>query len=293
MKIRILPSQKLYLACFLFIAMVIQPLKLSLAQESDNRHDLLVSIESFLTHISNQRTDWIELAPDAILRENGYEFELTDSRWQNVQEIVSKQTFADPITGHVIAKTGVRLNSGRIAYVSTRLKLNDGLITEVEISFDDTSTVVPERILMLDPVFPTIVPSEARSTREELERIGRSYFASLSDHRPIAADFDDKRCNRIHSGAQITNNAGDMEEASGSRTCFEAMQGPWGPAVDHRFPIIDPERGILVGITLLHFPNNRIMYVSEIFKILDGKIRLIDNLPVWISGVETLGFPLD
>ncbi len=47
------------------------------------------------------------------LRENGYEFELTDSRWLNVQEIVSKQTFADPTTGHVIAKTGVRLYSGR------------------------------------------------------------------------------------------------------------------------------------------------------------------------------------
>ncbi len=121
------------------------------------------------------------------------------------------------------------------------------MITEVEISFDDSSTVVPERILMLDPVFPTIVPPEARSTREELERIGRSYFASLSDHRPIAADFDDTRCNRIHSGAQVTNNAGDMEEGSGSRTCFEAMQGPWGPAVDHRFPIIDPERENLGG----------------------------------------------
>ncbi len=68
MKIRILPSLKLYLACFLFIAMAIQPLKLSLAQESDNRHDLLVSIEFFLTHISTQRTDWIELAPDAIFK---------------------------------------------------------------------------------------------------------------------------------------------------------------------------------------------------------------------------------
>lgn len=284
---------KVGLSSFIFLAMVIQPLQLSIAEENADSHDLLVSIESFLTHISTQRSDWISLAPDAILRENGYQFELAESRWMNVKEIVSKQTFADSTTGQVIAKTGVELNSGKIAYVSTRLKVSDGLISEVEISFDDSERVVAGRIIMLDPVFPTIVPVEARSTRAELERIGRSYFASLTDHRPIAADFDDARCNRIHSGAQVTNNAGDREEGSGSRTCFEAMQGPWGPAVDHRFPIIDPERGILVGITLLHFPNNRIMYVSEIFKILNGKIRLIDNLPIWVDGIETLGFPTE
>jgi len=39
-------------------------------------------------------------------------------------------------------------------------------------------------------------------------------------------------------------------------------------------------------MTLLHFPDN----VSEVFKVLDGRIILIDNLPLWLTGIEPLGF---
>lgn len=263
------------------------------AQANLDRHGLLVNIESFLAHISSDRQDWIELAPNANVRENGYPISLSESRWQNVNEIVSKQTFADPSTGHVLARTGVELNSGQIAYVSTRLKIVGQEITEVEISFDDRDVVVAKNIVRLDSSLVTIVPPESRSTREELERIGRSYFQTLTDHRPILEDFDEDRCNRYHSGNKVTNNVNDAVEGAGARTCITSLQGPWGPAVEHRFPIIEPDRGIVVGITLLHFPNNGAMYVSEVFKVLDGKIILIDNLPVMLQGAETLGFPVD
>ncbi len=35
------------------------------AQNSLSTHDLLVNIESFLTHISSEHTEWINLSPDA------------------------------------------------------------------------------------------------------------------------------------------------------------------------------------------------------------------------------------
>ena len=263
------------------------------AQQVGNRHELLVAIEAFLTHITSDRIDWIALAPDAIVRENAREIALSESRWSDVAAIVSRQTFADATTGNTLARTGVELSSGRIAYVSTRLKLAADLITEVEISFDDRDVVVAENIIRLDPVLTTIVAPEERSTRAQLERIGRSYFATLTDHRPVVSDFDDARCNRFHSGNQVTNNPNDAVEGSGARSCVESLQGPWGPAVEHRFPIIEPARGIVVGITLLHFPNDRQMYVSEVFKVLGGRIMLIDNLPVWLEGTATLGFPVD
>ena len=257
------------------------------------RHDLLVEIESFLAHMSSQRADWVSLAPDANVRENGYAIELADSRWSNAAEIVSKQLFADASTGHVLARTGVELDSGKIAYVSSRLKFDGGSITEVEISFDDRDNVVAENIIRLDPMLTLVVPPQDRNTRAELERIGRSYFRTLTDHRPIETDFDDARCNRFHSGYKVTNNPTDVVEGSGARTCIQAMQGPWGPAVEHRFPIIEPERGIIHGVTLLHMGNGRQMYVNEVFKVLDGKIVLIDNLPVMLDDAETLGFPVE
>jgi hypothetical protein len=287
------PWQSLGFTSSILVMLIFQPVQESAAEEHCDRHCLLVSIETFLAHMSSQRPDWVTVSPDAIVRENAKRISLADSRWQGVERIVSKQTFADGETGHVLARTGVELASGSIAYVSSRLRITDGAIVEVEISFDDRDTVVAENILRLDPVLTTIVPAERRSTKAELERIGRSYFAALTDHRPIVSDFDDVRCNRYHSGNRVTNNPEDAVEGSGARTCVESMQGPWGPAVEHRFPIIEPERGIVVGITLLHFPDNRQMYVSEVFKVLDGKIMLIDNLPVWLTDTETLGFPLE
>lgn len=268
-------------------------INIAAAQQSMSRHDLLVQIESFLAHMAEHRPDWVVLAPNANVRENGAAIELADSRWMDVREIVSKQTFADGSTGNVLARTGVELASGKIAYVSSRLKIDVGAVTEVEISFDDSDRVVAENIARLDPVLTLIVPLESRSTRQELERIGRSYFKTLTDHRPIAADFDDARCNRFHSGYQVTNNPGDSVEAAGARTCVEAMQGPWGPAVEHRFPIIETERGVIHAVTLLHFPTGPSMYVNEVFKVLDGKIVLIDNLPVMLEGVTTLGYEAD
>ena len=74
-----------------------------------------------------------------------------------------------------------------------------------------------------------------------------------------------------------------------------ALEGPvpWGPATEQRFPVIDPERGIVLGITLLHYqerPNQPRMYVSEVFKVVGGKIVAIDNIGLMLEGVAHLGF---
>ncbi len=73
------------------------------------------------------------------------------------------------------------------------------------------------------------------------------------------------------------------------------MEGdrPWGPATEQRFPVVDAERGIVFGVTLLHYlktPDQRVMYVSEVFKVVGGKIVKIDNIGLMMRGVATLGF---
>ena len=57
--------------------------------------------------------------------------------------------------------------------------------------------------------------------------------------------------------------------------------------------MIDEERGIVIGITLLHYlksPRNSKMYVTEVFKIVKGKIVKIDNIGLMQDGISTLGF---
>ena len=83
-----------------------------------------------------------------------------------------------------------------------------------------------------------------------------------------------------------------MAEGEGARTCVTSTAGskPWGPAVEQRFPVIDVERGIVNGMTLLMYPD-QVMYVSEIFKIERGRITHIDNIGLVKPGLEhTTGF---
>jgi hypothetical protein len=53
------------------------------------------------------------------------------------------------------------------------------------------------------------------------------------------------------------------------------------------------ERGLVFGVTLLHYlrnPTPSQMYVSEVFKVVGGKIVKIDNIGLMMQGVTTLGF---
>ena len=204
-------------------------------------------------------------------------------------------TFADPVTGNVVSRAGVELTSGKPGYLSTRLKVGrGGQITDVELSADTSSRVVAAYVWQLDPRYAEVLPPAQRMSRDSLDALGRRYFGALTDHRPVAADFDD-RCDRYHSGQRITNTAANTVEGGPPRTCFASNNGdrPWGPAVEQRFPVIDPERGIVVGVTLLLYPkvpDQPRMYVSEVFKVAGGRIVQIDNIGLMMQGVATTGF---
>jgi hypothetical protein len=65
------------------------------------------------------------------------------------------------------------------------------------------------------------------------------------------------------------------------------------PRRGQRFPIVDPERGLVFGSTMLHYlksPTQNVMYVSELFKVVGGKIVKIDNIGLTMQGLTTLGF---
>ena len=110
------------------------------------------------------------------------------------------------------------------------------------------------------------------------------------------ADFDDAVCNRFHSGQQVTNVVRNAVEGGRGMTCSASNQGdrPWGPAGEQRFPVIDAERGLVFGVTLLHYlrtPTPSQMYVSEVFKVERGRITHIDNIGLVKPGLEhTTGF---
>lgn len=257
-----------------------------------DRACLLDEAKQFNANILAGTVPKIPLAPRAEIRENAKTIALSDSKWSGVTEILSEGVYADPTKGNVIEHVAAKTAGGQTVYIGTRLKVVDRKITEVEINFDDRPNVNAKNLVPYDPFFNTIVPPEERATREQLERIITSYFQGLTDHQPIEADYD-ARCDRYHSGNRVTHNSQNGVENSGDVGCYESNLGPkpWGPATETRVALVDPERGIVVGYAILYYGNsNRRMQINEIFKILDGRIRLIDNIGLMEEGITTSGF---
>lgn len=254
---------------------------------------LAKAMDGFLEKMVAHRAKDIELSPQALVYVNTRPTAIEQHPLNRARVIKSKQVFRDAVSGNVVARTGVEMEDGRIAYVSMRLKVAGGKVSEVETSFDDSPRVVASYVTQLDPVMTTVVRPGERMSRGALTAVVARYFQALSDHQPAAADFDDN-CDRYHSGQRITNNARNSVEGGRSVTCFSSLGGnpPWGPATDVHIPVVDPEHGIVVGYTLLLYKNDTPpMYVSEVFRIVGGKIRRIDNIGLKAEGLRAMNFP--
>ena len=275
-----------------FAGMVLFVLSNAATAATCNRACLLEQAKQFNANMLAHTPEKIQLAPDAQVRENTKAITLADSKWLGVKQILSQGVFADPIKGNVIERVAGQTADGKAVYIGTRLKVVNGKISEVEINFDDSARVNLKNLVPYDPLFDTLAPPEDRATREQLTRIITSYFQGLTDHQPIQADYD-PRCDRYHSGNRITHNARNGVEASGDVGCYESNLGPrpWGPATEIRIGLVDPERGIVAGYAILYYGGNPMrMQISEIFKILDGRIRMVDNIGLMEEGITTSGF---
>ncbi len=267
------------------------------AQPSAARCDqacLTKVMDDFVKAMTTGRTASVALVPEAEIRENTRLVALDGTAWRQVSAVRSIITFADAVSGNVVSRAGVELADGKPGYISTRLKVvAGGRVTDVEISSDTSPRVVAAYVWKLDGLYSSVLPVDQRMTRIALEALARRYFNSLSSHHAVAEDFD-PGCNRFHSGQQVTN-AGSSVEGGPPRTCAASLEGnpPWGPATDQRFPVIDPDRGIVFAVTLLHYLKDATpsqMYVSEVFKVIGGRIVRIDNIGLMMHGVTTLGF---
>src|SRR3974390_3078088 len=160
---------------------------------------LTAAMHEYLSKMLANQANAVKVASNATIYVNTHSSKLEDNPLLRAKHIKSRQVFADPVTGNVVARTGLDMNDGKVAYASTRLKVVHGGITELEMTFDDSPRVVASYVTFLDPIFTTIVPPDERMSREQLKAVVERYFQGLTDHQPIAADYDE-RCDRYHSG---------------------------------------------------------------------------------------------
>jgi hypothetical protein len=263
---------------------------------SCDRQCLVQILDRYLDRMLAHDPGGIPMAANANIRELTVPVKLGEgASWTKISKLRTKQVFADPIQGGVEYRGAVE-TGGTISSLSVRLKVEKRRITEVETVLNEGDRPFDaEYLLEPDPLLESILPAERRSTREEMLRIANDYFEAIGTHNPGVAKFA-KRCERFESGWKITHNkvAANGSVEGSNESCPESLAGLRGQqTVNRRFPIVDMERGVVLGMTFIQHQEAKppyALYMHELFKIVDGKIWSIDNIAHRVAWPPNSGF---
>ena len=239
----------------------------------------------------------VERAPDPgllsahpNLRENTAAVGLDKGVWPTLRRRRAGLTVADPRAGQV-AYAGVFDNrQGGLTPLFVRLKIGGGRVEESEVAYGvgPGDLFHPEALLEPDILYDAPVPPARRSARPTLIEVANRYMDGIGARSganvPIAA-----RCDKYFLGGRVTNSP-----VTGIGSCEQSFATVRSdPPAGRRVLIVDAERGLVVVSFLLPHPKGGApgaTYTCEILKIVDGKIRSVDEFGADISSTPSSGF---
>ena len=264
-------------------------------------------IDQYLAALVAHDPSRLPLAEGCRFAENDQVLELGDALWATVSGPGTyKLTCADIQAGQVGCLTTVREN-GRPVILALRLKVKEGLISEVEtlVARQGDGAVKLEAMGQPDPVYSEAVPPDERSSRETLIAATHLYFDGLEQGNGDIVPFADD-CDRVENGRLTTRNP-EM------RTNPDADWNPWelgcreqfntgvfnyiGSIRPRRILIVDEERGLTFGFFMFNHPGTvkwvdvpghgrwnmsphalfpSSMDIAELFKVRNGEIYKIE-----------------
>jgi hypothetical protein len=269
---------------------------ISFAQDGSqacDRQCLIKFMDQYVDHLVKHDPAGLPVAPNANIRENTSPVKLGDGAWKEVTGIKARQEFADPQTGNVVFRGAVDVGA-TLGSMAIRLKIVKGKITESETVLNaGKGPFDPDYLLEPDALFDSPVPVGRRSTREQMIKVADNYFEAIGTHNPSIASFA-KRCERFESGRRMTNNPHAISDESGAESCGESLVNLKGEqTIQRRYPLVDVERGIVIGYTFIEHNERKppqSLYMSEMFKIVDGKLREIENISYTVPAPPDSGY---
>jgi hypothetical protein len=248
------------------------------------------------------------LPPTARFTENGQVMAYASSWLARASQLDIHDEYADPEHGAVIAVGSGLDSDGRSSVFGLRLQLSAGKPNEAELIIThegEVSVFPPATPLPRQAVFSELVPEAQRTSAARMIEIANAYFDGIERDSGAAVPVTDD-CNRLENGVQTTDS-----QRFGSLRCNSLEVFDYIPEVrERRFPLRDETRGIVAGLVAFYIPGGdyprvvdgmqttrhydpRSLFLMEAFKIVDGKIRLIEatmrNMPLGSS----MGWPGD
>jgi hypothetical protein len=242
--------------------------------------------------------------------ENTVPLPLGEGLWATASDLPSYRLYVcDTQTGQV-GLYGYMKENGFPILIASRLKTEEGLITEIEniVVRQGERPFVEENLKKPRRVFLEALKPEETVSREEMVRVSDLYFDGLEqDNGDIIPLWDE--CNRIENSMQTTNNPDlfppDPKRPKMPLDCRGQINAKSFAYITEirprRWTVVDEERGITFGTFMFHhkgtvksvkvpgvgtvemIPVAQRPFsaaISELFKVASGKIKEIEAIMI-------------
>lgn len=214
--------------------------------------------------------DWRTLpwAHPARFTENNVSLMIGDAWWGSAGETPGRKALAiaDEETGNVVW-FGTIWDHDEPSFGAIRLHAPDGKIEELEVIAARTPWPMPfgdPRAFAIPASMTGAVAEKDRRPRERLVDIADSYLATKqANNGSLLADFAPD-CAMAENGVQVTGVETDYTPRR--RDCAslfrEGLFAPVKRIRDRRFPVVDPERGLVVAISVQDVPAREATFAT-------------------------------
>jgi len=206
----------------------------------------------------------VKWAPDVKFVENITPMKPGDGLWKTATAIPTTfKIYVPDVVAQQIGFLGIMQENSRPIELALRLKLVDGQIAEAEhIIARNLSPASLVNLVVPRPAFSAEVPEDLHSPRDEMLKIGASYYEALVSADANNAPFADD-CVRRENGMQTTTNPPPKPGASnmqimGSMGCAAQLHTHTFDYIKRIEPrrvwIADPETGLVFGLSQFRHP---------------------------------------
>ncbi len=271
-----------------------------------DRDKLTRTLEAYLTAVSSGDPAALRFHPDFRYTENGALVEIGGGLWRRAPEFAGIQSFADPLTGQAVCM-GVVIVDARPQPFAQRIRIRDGCIVQAEaiVSSDSQGHFADvEHLLKPDIIYSAVVPPDRRVGRDGLREAANRYWEGLEQSDGLIPRFN-YRCDKYDNGAKTTNTLRTLLSPDGKvHTCASALNDTRAArprARERRFPVLDTELGVAASFVVVDFhpipdqprPDAGAMYMLGVFKVVDGELRIIDEIREMLPLGVSSGWSLD
>src|ERR1700728_3303561 len=254
----------------------------------------------------------VKWAPSVKFVENTVPLKPAEGLWKAATAIPTTfKIYVPDVVAQQIGFLGMMEENNRPIEIGLRLKIVDGQIAEAEhLIARNLSGSSLANLVVVRPAFSATVPQDLRSSREDMLKIGASYYEALVTADANNAPFGDD-CVRRENGMQTTSNpppATPGRGPMGALGCAPQLRTHTFDYIKRIEPrrvwIADPETGLVFGLSQFRHPMEQKVFKIEgvpgvdtsdlsnvkpfdmpaahIFKIRDGKMHEIEAMGVVI-----------